>query len=151
VAARIEARPFDVTSVINAYDHIARRSPRLLLVEGAGGLLVPFGDELLGADLAVELRLPLLVVARASLGTINHTLLTVNEARRRGLSVAAVILNRVAPEVGPDEATNASEIERLARVRVLGPVPHLAAPLRRDPVALADAVETAFDPGILLT
>jgi dethiobiotin synthetase len=110
----------------------------LLLVEGAGGLLVPYTDELLAADLVHSLRLPLLIVARASLGTINHTLLTVFEARRRGLEIAGVILNRVVAARGPDEDDNASEIERLGDVKILGIVPH------------GGDVTAAFDPAILL-
>ena len=65
----------------------------VLLVEGAGGLLVPVGESWTIADLAVWLGLPLVVVARAGLGTVNHTLLTVEAARPRGLHVAGVVLN----------------------------------------------------------
>jgi dethiobiotin synthetase len=102
--------------------------------------LVPFADDLLAADLAAATGAPLLIVARAGLGTINHTLLTVAEARRRGLAVAGVILNRLDAAPAPAEASNAAEIERLGHVAVLGTVPHVAPPDRRDPGALADAV-----------
>jgi dethiobiotin synthetase len=141
VAARLEGRPVSVEAIRAA---LASLRADFCLVEGAGGLLVPYADDLLAADLVAALALPLLVVARASLGTINHTLLTLAEARRRGLAVAGVILNRVVADVAPDEAHNAGEIERHARVRVLGTVPHVAG--ARDPLALADAVELAFDP-----
>jgi dethiobiotin synthetase len=60
-----------------------------LVVEGAGGLLVPIRAHFSMADLAHRMELPLLVVARAALGTINHTRLTLDAARRRGLRVAA--------------------------------------------------------------
>lgn len=146
VAARLEGAPFEWARVVAAREKILSRRPDLFLVEGAGGLLVPYTDDLLACDVAARLELPLLIVAHASLGTINHTLLTVFEARRRGLAVAGVILNRVSPDSGPDEATNASEIERLGRVPVLGTVPHIPEKDRRDPQALALAVEFAFDP-----
>jgi dethiobiotin synthetase len=149
VAARLEGIPFSWPRVVEARAALVARKPRLLLVEGAGGLLVPYADDLVGADLAARLELPLLIVARASLGTINHTLLTVFEARRRGLTVAGVILNRVVSELGPDEASNAAEIERLGGIRVLGTVPHLPPSARCDPAALAAAVESAFDPELL--
>jgi dethiobiotin synthetase len=149
IAARMDSVSFDWGRVLAARVRLFERRPALLLVEGAGGLLVPYDDNLLAADLAARLCAPLLIVARASLGTINHTLLTIFEARRRGLAVAGVILNRVVAEAGPDEPTNAAEIERLGDVRVLGTVPHLALAHRRDPDALADAVESAFDPSTL--
>jgi dethiobiotin synthetase len=151
VAARIEGVPFDIARVEDIYVHMAGRGADLILVEGAGGLLVPYTETLLAADLAKRLALPLLVVARASLGTINHTLLTIAEARRRDLRIAGVILNRVIAEEGPDEKTNASEIERLGQVRVIGTVEHIAEAFRRDVRALGDAVEAAFDPASLLT
>lgn len=150
VAARREGRPFSLAAVEASLASVRRLAPDLTLVEGAGGLLVPYDDALLAADLVATLRLPLLVVARASLGTINHTLLTITEARRRGLSVVGVVLSRVLAERGPDEDDNAAEIERLARVRVLGTVPHLPAATRRDPAALADAVASVMDPRVLV-
>ena len=114
------------------------------LVEGAGGLLVPFAEDILGADIAAALDLPVLIVARASLGTINHTVLTVLAAREWGLAVAGVILNRVSETFGPDEPYNIGEIKRCAQVDVLGTVPYTPPP--HDPARCADAVERAFDP-----
>jgi dethiobiotin synthetase len=97
------------------------------LVEGAGGLLVPFAGERTAADLAAYLALPLIIVARIGLGTINHTWLTVEAARARGLKVLGVIFSRtedpaVSPP-GPDEARNPAAIERLADVQVLANIP----------------------------
>lgn len=96
-----------------------------LLVEGAGGLLCPLTEEETFADLAADLGLPLLVVARATLGTINHTLLTTEAAQRRGLRVAGVVLNEVtAGEDRAGAATNAAEIARRSGATVLGVVAH---------------------------
>jgi dethiobiotin synthetase len=136
VAARLEERPFSLPRVLKCRDTLVARAPHLFLVEGAGGLLVPYVDDFLGADLAAALGLPLLIVARAGLGTINHTLLTVAEARRRGLAIAGVILNRSSAERGISEDTNAGEIERLGDVRVLGLLPYVGP--EPDAGALAD-------------
>src|SRR5262249_5625501 len=95
-----------------------------ILVEGAGGLLCPLGGAPTMADLAARLELPLLLVARSGLGTIHPALLTVFEARRRGLEVAGVLLSEVEPERTPDEPTNPEWIERLGDVRILGRLRH---------------------------
>ncbi len=149
VAARREGVPFEWARVASAHARLLERRPAVFLIEGAGGLLVPYADDLLAADLVARLEVPLLVVARASLGAINHTLLTVFEARRRGLTVAGVILNHVTADVGPDDESNAAEIKRLGGVRVLGSVAHVPDGARRNPASLAAAVERAFDPTLL--
>ena len=85
------------------------------LVEGAGGFLSPIARGALNADLAQALRLPVLIVAADRLGTLNHTLLTVEAVRARGLEVAGIVLNApAAGDTGPMD--NAGELERwLAR------------------------------------
>jgi dethiobiotin synthetase len=123
VAARREARPFTIDTVMRARAALLADDPDLLLIEGAGGLLVPYTDAMLGVHLVRALGTPLLIVARASLGTINHTLLTIAEARRHEIPIAGVILNRVIEARAPDEDDNAAEIARHGRVRVLGTVP----------------------------
>jgi dethiobiotin synthetase len=97
----------------------------ILLVEGVGGLLCPLTDREMIADLAAAVEYPLLVVARLGLGTINHTLLTVEAARSRGLALAGVLLNEPEPLAsleGTEE--NPVEIERRARIPVLGILRH---------------------------
>jgi dethiobiotin synthetase len=101
----------------------------VLLVEGVGGLLCPLTEHETVADLAGDLRLPLLIVARQALGTINHTLLTIEAARSRGLTIAGVVLNEVVPVAGDASVeTNADEIETRGGVPVLASVPHADAP-----------------------
>jgi dethiobiotin synthetase len=90
-AARVEGRVVDDRLLTNGAGEWAVGCD-MLLVEGAGGLLSPVSDERDNADLAGEFRYPLVVVARAGLGTINHTRLTVEAARQRGLTVAAILL-----------------------------------------------------------
>ena len=83
----------------------------LLLIEGAGGILCPLSDETRVIDLAAALQAPVLIVAANRLGVINHTFLTVEAARRAGLSVAAVILNDVTP--GTDDSSRSSNFDQL--------------------------------------
>lgn len=94
-----------------------------LLVEGAGGLLVPIDETRSIADLAVALRLPVAVVARDGLGVLSDTLTTVECARNRGLEVAAVILRRAADPDG-STATNLDILRPRCGCPVL-PFPHL--------------------------
>lgn len=120
-----------------------------LLIEAAGGLLVPYAPGLTGADLAGHLRRPVLLVARAALGTINHTALSVAELRRRYLELAGIILVRTRPEAEPHEATNALLIEQLTGITPLGILPHLRdSPSNPsglpDPDQLAQALEQAL-------
>jgi dethiobiotin synthetase len=116
VAARRSRRPVDLEAIREAYRRIRRHSD-VVLVEGIGGLLVPLGDDLLIADLAVEFALPLVIVARPGLGTINHTLLTIEAARQRELEVASVVLNRYNPKGATlAEETNPETIARHGRV-----------------------------------
>ncbi|GBF34754.1 dethiobiotin synthetase [Desulfocucumis palustris] len=99
---------------------------RVLLVEGAGGICVPLNRSgFLMADLARELDFPLLVVARPSLGTINHTVLSIKYAQMTGLRVAGFIFNNLRQGAGLMEKDNAEMIELLTGVPLLGMVPHL--------------------------
>ena len=92
----------------------------LLLVEGVGGLLVPIGPDDSVRDLASALGLPLIVAARPGLGTINHTLLTIEAAIAAGLRVAGIVITPWPPD--PDEMlrSNRETIERLTRIPVAG-------------------------------
>jgi dethiobiotin synthetase len=90
-----------------------------LVVEGAGGLMVPLTDEAYVVDLATELHLPLILVARSTIGTINHTLLSLEAIRRRGLPLAGVVIN------GPETPHNRAAIERYGQVEVIAEIPWL--------------------------
>ncbi len=95
-----------------------------LLVEGVGGVLCPLSENMLIVDFAAQLQLPLLIVARAGLGTINHSLLTIEALQQRGLSIAGLILNDVDPELSDESRqTNASQIQQWTSVPVLSFVP----------------------------
>jgi dethiobiotin synthetase len=119
-----------------------------LLVEGAGGLLAPYAGEATNADLASRLGLPIVVVGRMALGTINHVALTLAELDRRQLPVADVVLVRTSAAVGPHEASNIDLIDALTGRRPVGPVPFL--PDVTEPDRIADALEDAL-PGRVLS
>jgi dethiobiotin synthetase len=148
LAATAAGRPIDVGVLVGRARTLAERGD-FLLVEGAGGLLVPYGDGQTTADLAARIGLPVLVVGRMALGTINHVALTLAEAARRGLPVAGCVLSRTDAEVGPHEAGNLELIAAVTGRRPLGVVPHLPAGARDDDDRVADAIRAAIgDDGV---
>ena len=140
-AAAAEGSRIDLERIADQAARLAARGD-FLLVEGAGGLLVPYAEGVSGADVAKRLGLPLLVVARTALGTVNHTALTLREADREGLTVAGVILNRTEAVVAPHEPGNADLIASLTGRRPIGPFPWLPPDAADNPDLLADALLT---------
>jgi dethiobiotin synthetase len=112
----------------------------VLIVEGAGGLLVPIADSVSYADVAARLRLPLLVVAANRLGTVNHCALTVRVAHAMGLDVLGIVLSQPASDVDPSAATNAATIATLTGVPVLAVLPYLSHPADAARVLRLDAI-----------
>jgi dethiobiotin synthetase len=116
IAARVEGSPpVALEAVVEAAGALARQTDGVI-VEGAGGLLVPLAPGATMADLAAALGLPLVIVTRVTLGTLNHTALTLEAARARGLAVAGLVLNGCTPEPDVVERTNREELARLAPV-----------------------------------
>ncbi len=122
VAARLEGKQVSMERILARARELAARHTALL-VEGAGGLLTPLTERHTYADLAADLGLPVLVVARAGLGTVNHTALTCEALRARGIAVQGVVLNRLSERRDPSEPYNPAEIERLTGVPVLASLP----------------------------
>ncbi len=113
--------------ILEAFRTLSATHP-VLIVEGIGGLLVPLNSHLTVADLARQLQLPLVIVARAGLGTLNHTLLTLEHARKARLPVAGVILNHSTPPARDAMTrvtirTNPTILRRRLGVPVRGPLP----------------------------
>jgi len=96
----------------------------LLLVEGVGGILVPLNRVQVVADLIHWLQLPVLVVSRNQLGTLNHTLLTLEHLKQRKASILGVILNHTDSETDASQTTNAEIIQQRTGVPVLGTLPY---------------------------
>lgn len=112
VAARLEGRTVPLRV------RLPKRRFDLLLVEGIGGWLVPLTERVTVADWVKRQGWPVIIVARAGLGTVNHTLLTVEAARRRGVTILAVVLNDI-DKAGPTAAQrNAAVLRRLAHLPV---------------------------------
>jgi dethiobiotin synthetase len=143
VAARAAGTRVDLDAIRAGFASLASRHD-LMVVEGAGGLLVPTDPPATMADLAADLGLPILVVARTALGTINHTLLTLAEADRRGLPVAGVVVSHsTGPLSDPDRANFASLVASLGD-RLVGEIPPLPSGAEPDPGCLAlDAILSA--------
>jgi dethiobiotin synthetase len=126
VAAEVEGRIISRNRIISSYRKLSKRHD-LIIVEGAGGIMVPVHRKYFIIDLVKDLNLPILVVARPGLGTLNHTLLTLAAAKNRGIEVACVIIN-YSSKIKNDASVQTSPkvIERSGGVPVLGIVPYLA-------------------------
>jgi dethiobiotin synthetase len=126
LAAQLVQRTLDLGALADAA-HAAAAGADVLVVEGVGGLLVPFGDFDV-RDLALALGLPLVVAARPGLGTINHALLTIESARAAGLEVRAVVLTPWPRQPSVMERSNRATIARLGGVEVATLAPTTPAP-----------------------
>jgi dethiobiotin synthetase len=121
LAAELAGEPLDRRELLAAAAEVAAsavREEHTLIVEGAGGLLSPLATELTVCDLAVALKLPLLIAARPGLGTVNHALLTLQAARAAGLSVRAVVLTPWPERPSRLERYNREAITRFGFVEV---------------------------------
>jgi len=110
----------DLKKVEKAYQE-AKKKYDTLIVEGIGGVLVPITKDFLAIDWVVKWKLPTLVVARAGLGTINHTLLTVEALQKRKVKVLGVVVNGYKGKTIA-EKTNLQALRKLLKVPVYGPV-----------------------------
>ncbi len=126
VAAELAHVSMDKDRILQAFHALQQNYP-MILVEGVGGISVPLGRGYLVSDMAAEMELPLIIVARPGLGTLNHTVLTVEYARQKGLTVLGVILNKWSGQ--PDnlvEQTNVDLIAALTGLPVIGRFPALS-------------------------
>lgn len=128
IAASIENIKMDIGRITAAYDELSRRH-EMLIVEGVGGLLVPIYKKYLVTDLIKDLDLPIIIVATPGLGTINHTLLTISQARRSRIKVLGVIINNYdEATAGIAEKMVPEIIENVGKVPILGIVKHVDNP-----------------------
>jgi dethiobiotin synthetase len=122
VCARKENRPIDYEQIAAMYNYLARTCD-VILVEGIGGALVPLDEHTMIIDLAAKMKLPTVIVAREKMGTINHTLMTIQAVRNAGLHVAGVVINgHIYPSAGIAEETAPKIIAELGDTKILATV-----------------------------
>ena len=124
-AARITGQTLDINLILENFHRLQAKHDQIL-VEGIGGLLVPLTANYSVSDLIRDMNLPLIIVSRFSLGTINHTLLTVKAARETGVEIAGIILNHSEDRsLNEIELGQASLIQELSNVPVVGECPFI--------------------------
>ncbi|MBP1747744.1 MAG: bioD [Deltaproteobacteria bacterium] len=123
-AAMLENAHIDIARVTSVYRQLADRHD-IVIVEGAGGILVPIRDGYFYSDLIAAWQIPVIVVSRLTLGTINHTLLSCHYLRSIGVSVSGVILNDMLGENDIASQTNPGMLEKYLTVPLLGIFPHV--------------------------
>lgn len=124
-AASIRAKKkIDFSRILKAFHQLQKRHS-FLIVEGVGGLMVPLTARKDLLSLILLLNLPVLLVARSGLGTLNHTLLTLGYGTGQGVSFAGVILNRTAPKKDLSEKSNLEILKKRTGLPVIGPLPYL--------------------------
>ena len=120
VAAQIERKKIDPERILRSFRTLSQRH-RFMIIEGAGGIMVPLAQGYLFLDLAEAMGLPVVLVARPGLGTINHTLLTIEALRSRGLTITGVVINdNQGGRKGLAEATSPAVIRALSGVPIIG-------------------------------
>jgi dethiobiotin synthetase len=124
VAADAANVVIDLDQIAARFHHLVARH-QLTLVEGAGGILVPLTDTADYSDLIQKLGIPVLLVARASLGTINHTLLTVHWGRHLHLPILGIVVNSPTGPMAPSEHANLQALAKRLPAPLLGCVPYL--------------------------
>lgn len=139
LAAKEEAVAVDLAHLVETARSLRDRHD-FTLIEGAGGLMVPLAGGLLVADLVLQLGLPLLVICRPGLGTINHTLLTVHAARTMGIPLAGIIINGMPAKPDAAEALAPHTLASLASADLLGVLPRVEGSDREKVESLADAI-----------
>ncbi len=113
----------DLKKIAEKYQGLAEKH-RFMIVEGMGGLIVPLTAEEALIDLIRLLKLPVLLVARSGLGTLNHTLLSLRYGQSLGLTFLGVVLNRSSSRPEPSEETNSMILSERCTVPVVGPLPY---------------------------
>jgi dethiobiotin synthetase len=135
-ASEIEKKEVDILEIRRAFKGLSAKY-RAMILEGIGGLMVPVKKDYYVVDMAKEFGLPLLLVARPGLGTVNHTMLSIRCALKEGLEVAGVIINySKPPQESLAEKTNPKLLAQICPVPIIGIFPYLSI-LDEDSIAMA--------------
>ena len=148
-ASSLVGKEIDLEKIKEAFHKLSSRH-QVVVVEGVGGLLVPLSDKVLLPQLIKLLGIPLLLVARASLGTINHTLLSLYYCKREGMKVIGFILNRSSDEDDPSQRDNPHYISLFTDIPYLGTFPFLKGRSTRNPSSLSQAFREGIDLSFIL-
>jgi len=137
LAAYLEGIDIDIDKIIEDYKELERKCD-FVIVEGAGGLLVPIKDKFLMRDLVKTLYLPMVIVTRPDLGTINHTLLTIEAAKNKNIKIAGIIISDYPSGTENIAIKNAPDmIKELSGEKILGILPKIE-DLNNNPAVLKD-------------
>lgn len=131
LAAKLAGKPISIPAILSSAQWLAARH-QVLVVEGAGGLMVPLGEHSMMIDLISALALPVILTAHAGLGTINHVLLSLEALRIRNLKIAGVVISETVPTSDEDRfilEDNSQAIKAFGNVRVLARIPWLGKPV----------------------
>jgi dethiobiotin synthetase len=126
LAAQRAGVVIDIAHIVSCYQRLSHLADAVV-VEGAGGFLVPLSEEHTGADLAQALALPILLVVGLRLGCLNHTLLTLEAIRARGLVLSGWVANRIDPGMQAQD-DNIAFIQRHVKAPMLADIPYQRAP-----------------------
>jgi len=141
-ASELEKKTVSIAAIKKAFYNLYTNYDAVI-VEGIGGLMVPLNADYFVVDLAKEIGLPLVVVAKPGLGSINHVMLTVNYALKEGLQVAGIILNySLPPENSLAEETNPQLLKQICPVPLIGIFPYLK---NRDENVIEQTAEKNLD------
>jgi len=144
IAAELEGVEIDLKKIRRIYQQLDLKYD-FMLVEGAGGLLAPLYKTFNSADLIRLLGIPMLVIARNTLGTINHALLTVEYARSNGLTILGIIINNLSVTPDLSTKTNSQVIKKLSGLPLLGVIPYLPLPQREEPAMISELIGKHVD------
>jgi dethiobiotin synthetase len=125
IAAQLQKKTIDLKKIHKAYNTLKQRHD-LMLVEGIGGVLVPIKKGFFVTGLIKQFDLPVIIVSRPGLGTVNHTLLTIKHLQDHGIIIAGLIFNQCKPgKPGLAEKTSPKTISGLSGIPILGNIPYI--------------------------
>lgn len=143
LAAKSENREINPNTILKAFNDASSRTDiDVLLVEGAGGLLVPLTEEFLMIDLISQMNIPAILVSAAGLGTVNHTLLSIEAMKKRNLKIAGIVINKMPVNPSIVEKDNVKTIEQMGGIPVIAVIREFA--FLRKYKNLSDCPENEF-------
>ena len=147
VASMLAGERIDVNRIKKSYSDLADKCDNVI-VEGAGGILVPILENYFMSDLALDLDIPILIVTRPNIGTLNHTLLTLEFAKKRGLEVLGIVISNYPWDPGIPEQTNPELLLSMTGVNILGVLPHSSSISveKGEPGNLLELAQTGLSP-----